>query len=77
MNVGELISRLQRYPTEARVVTPHFERGYDEITAFTEQPIVPSGWVGIGCGAYLDADALHGEPLQGQEVAVVLDWTES
>lgn len=77
MNVGELIVQLQGYPTEARVVTPHFELGYDEITALTEQPIIPSGWVGMGCGAFFGLDALHQEPVQSQEVAVVLDWTGS
>lgn len=77
MNVGELIARLQGYPTEARVVTPHFERGYDEIAALTEQPITPSAWDGIGCGAFVGVDASHGAPIPHTEVPVVLDWTES
>lgn len=77
MNVGELIVQLQGYPTEARVVTPHFELGYDEITALTEQPIIPSGWVGMSCGAFVGVDASHRAPIPPQEVAVVLDWTES
>lgn len=75
MNVGELIARLQKYPATARVVTPHFERGYEEIVDVTEQPIIASGETGFGFSAFRGSEFFDQEPFQGEEVAVVVDWT--
>jgi len=77
VNIGELIAQLQKYPVEACVVTPHFERGYDEIVSVMEQSIAPSSWIGSGGGAYLGPDTLHDMAIAGTEMAVILDWTKS
>lgn len=55
MTVSELISALQKYPPDARVVVLGYESGYDDITLIKQVAILPEDTPSWFNGRYDDA----------------------
>lgn len=69
MTVSELITELEAYPMDARLVVSGFEQGYDDLGAVTQIAIVPAADPAWWTGRY---DAAPPEKLAQAEQVVLL-----
>ncbi|MFM0140582.1 hypothetical protein [Caballeronia grimmiae] len=75
MTVADLIEALGQFPPHARVVTPHFYSGFNDVMTVCSEPIrrAPDADLSMAHARYEGANMFDEAPFVPDETAVVID----